>query len=105
MAIPFRDLSKADVGDQSVAQAFAAFGVVGLPAFFHENIHRFAGAVVAGCPIGFAVKMPQIGHVSGDLNNLTILLEPGTWQFNDSSDRPGGEDDYPANKPLRSVKL
>lgn len=46
-----------------------------------------------------------LGRVNGDVKDLTVLLEPGNWQFNDESDRPGGDDDYPVNKPLRSVKL
>lgn len=46
-----------------------------------------------------------LGCITGDINDLTILLEPGDWQFNHDDDRPGGDDDYPINKPLRSIKL
>lgn len=46
-----------------------------------------------------------LGRMSGDIRNFTILLEPGAWQYNQTDDRPGGDDDYPINKPLRSLKL
>lgn len=46
-----------------------------------------------------------LGRVSGNMNDLTILLEPGNWQSDDESDRPGGDDDYPVNKPLRGLEL
>ena len=46
-----------------------------------------------------------LGRVPGDVKDFTVLLEPGDWQFNNADDRPGGDDDQPVNKPLRSVKL
>jgi hypothetical protein len=46
-----------------------------------------------------------LGRVTSDVNDLTILLELGDWEFNRTDDRPGGDDDYPVNKPLRSLKL
>lgn len=46
-----------------------------------------------------------LGRVSGDVNDLAILLEPGQWESNREDDRPGGDDDYPVNKPLRGLKL
>ncbi len=46
-----------------------------------------------------------LGRVSGDVHDLTILMEPGTIDWNRDDDRPGGDDDYPINKPLRSIKL
>jgi hypothetical protein len=46
-----------------------------------------------------------VGRVEGDASDFTVLLEPGDWQFNNEEDRPGGDDDQPVNKPLRSVKL
>jgi len=46
-----------------------------------------------------------LGRVTGDVNDFTVLLEPGDWQFNNADDRPDGDDAQPRNKPLRSVKL
>ena len=46
-----------------------------------------------------------LGRVTGNMNDLTILMEPGEWDFDNQADRPGGDDDYPVNKPLRGLKL
>lgn len=46
-----------------------------------------------------------LGRVTGDENNLTILMEPGNWQFNQQNDRPDGVEAYPIDQPLRGVKL
>ncbi len=46
-----------------------------------------------------------LGRVTGDIHDFTILMKPGDWQYNQTDDHPGGDDDYPVNKPLRSVKL
>lgn len=43
-----------------------------------------------------------LGRVAGDLGDFVIFMEPGNWEYNGQDDRPGGEDDYPVNKPLRS---
>lgn len=46
-----------------------------------------------------------LGRVTGDMTNLVFLMEPGAWQFNQEGDRPDGADAYPADKPLRGIKL
>jgi hypothetical protein len=46
-----------------------------------------------------------LGRVTAEVKDFTILLEPGEWQRNRDEDQPGGDDNYPVNKPLRSVKL
>lgn len=46
-----------------------------------------------------------LGRVTGDMNNLDFLMEPGAWQFNQEGDRPDGADAYPVDKPLTGVKL
>ena len=46
-----------------------------------------------------------LGRVDGDVKAFTILMEPGEWDRNRDDDRPGGNDDYPVNKPLRCLKL
>lgn len=45
-----------------------------------------------------------LGRVTGDLDNLTVLLEPGKWRPG-SSDESDGAEAYPVNLPLRSPKL
>ena len=46
-----------------------------------------------------------LGRVTGDVRDFTILMEPGDWQYNREDEGPGGDDNYPINKPLRSLKL
>jgi hypothetical protein len=46
-----------------------------------------------------------LGRVDSDVKAFTILMEPGEWERNRDDDRPGGNDDYPVNKPLRCLKL
>ncbi len=46
-----------------------------------------------------------LGRVSGDVANLNLLLEPGTWQPTSSDNRPANAEENPAEKPLRGVKL
>lgn len=46
-----------------------------------------------------------LGRVTGNVSDFVILMEPGDWELNREDDRPGGDDDYPVNKPLRSLKL
>lgn len=44
-----------------------------------------------------------IGRVDGDLSDLTLLLEPGKWQFNgEEGDAPNGES-QPRDQPLRGI--
>jgi hypothetical protein len=46
-----------------------------------------------------------LGRVTGDVSNLTILMEPGNWQFNQQDNRPDGVEAYPIDQPLRGVEL
>lgn len=46
-----------------------------------------------------------VGRVSGDLPDLTLLMEPGEWRYNgDEGEAPGGQS-QPRDQPLRGVKL
>lgn len=46
-----------------------------------------------------------MGRVTGNVTDLTILLEPGEWQYNTGEQPPDGGDEQPRAQPLRGVKL
>jgi hypothetical protein len=46
-----------------------------------------------------------VGRVDGDILDLTILMEPGTWRHNGDEGEPPGGESQPRNKPLRGPKL
>jgi hypothetical protein len=46
-----------------------------------------------------------MGRVTGDITDMTILLEPGEWEFNSNEQPPDGGDQQPREKPLQGVKL
>jgi hypothetical protein len=47
-----------------------------------------------------------VGTIDRDINDLTILLEPGQWRFNlEQQDKPDGVDAQPYGQPLRGAKL
>jgi hypothetical protein len=46
-----------------------------------------------------------VGRVTGDLTDLTFLLEPGEWRYNgEEGEAPGGQS-QPRDQPLRGAKL
>jgi len=46
-----------------------------------------------------------VGRVTGDIPDLTLLMEPGTWRYNgEEGESPDGER-QPRDKPLRGAKL
>jgi hypothetical protein len=45
-----------------------------------------------------------VGKVSGDITNLTLIMEPGEFRYNSNHDDiPEGVDVQPRDKPLRGV--
>jgi hypothetical protein len=46
-----------------------------------------------------------MGRVTGDVTDLTILLEPGEWRYNSNEQPPDGGDEQPRGMALRGVKL
>lgn len=47
-----------------------------------------------------------IGKLSGDITNLTLIMEPGEFRYNSSHDDiPEGVDIQPRDKPLRGANL
>jgi len=47
-----------------------------------------------------------VGRMDGDLTDLTLLLEPGEWRYNqEEEDLPAGADRQPFGKPLRGAKF
>ncbi|HEX7653792.1 MAG TPA: carboxypeptidase-like regulatory domain-containing protein [Verrucomicrobiae bacterium] len=46
-----------------------------------------------------------LGRLEGDASDFVILLDPGEWNRDDRVGSPGGDDEYPREKPLRSVSL
>jgi hypothetical protein len=46
-----------------------------------------------------------MGRVAGNVTDMTILLEPGEWQYNTGEQPPDGGDEQPRGQPLRGVKL
>ncbi len=46
-----------------------------------------------------------VGRVTGDLTDLTLLMEPGEWRYNgEEGEAPGGQS-QPRDQPLRGAKL
>lgn len=46
-----------------------------------------------------------VGHVTGDIPDLTLLMEPGTWRYNGEEGEPPEGDNQPRDKPLRGARL
>ena len=44
-----------------------------------------------------------VGHVTGDIPDLTLLMEPGSWRYNGEEGEPPGGESQPREKPLRGV--
>jgi hypothetical protein len=45
-----------------------------------------------------------IGQVATDISEMTILMEPGVWRYNEERESaPPGSDLQPRNLPLRSA--
>jgi hypothetical protein len=46
-----------------------------------------------------------VGRVDGEINDLTLVMDPGQWRYNgDEGEAPSGES-QPRDKPLRGAKL
>jgi hypothetical protein len=45
-----------------------------------------------------------VGRVTGNLTNLTLLLEPGEWRYNGKEGEPPGGVSQPRDQPLRGSK-
>jgi len=46
-----------------------------------------------------------VGRVTGDVTDLTLLLEPGQWRYNGEEGEPPGGQSQPRDQPLRGAQL
>ena len=82
------------------------FEFKGVPASSLSISLRIAGYKLSGRnPSLDRLNGRILGRIGGDVKELTILMEPGSWKPNDEEGRMGGDDDFPVDKPLRGVKL
>ena len=54
-----------------------------------------------------SIEAAVVGIVDRDISDLTLVLDPGEWQYNgrEEEDRPPGVESQPRDQPLRAAKL